>query len=213
MKHAFFASATFAVAVLFSTAAQAVVVEYSDLVPLANYGVVPAGFGSSPSANLDYSTLNGFGNAAVVTPYVEFWNGFYSGDDAIFASYNGGVLQVKLDAAPGLNLTSLMLNLGGYPNINKTVEYRVYDGAYNLLYSDNAFNIAGTNGGTALAFALNTSTAIFQMGFDWNSGVNMLEYQTANVSAVPVPGALVLLSTGLAGFAGLARRRRQKKAA
>jgi hypothetical protein len=214
MKHAFFASATFAAAVLFSTAAQAVVIDYSVLSGLPNYGVVPSGIGSSASATLDYKTLNGFGNGSVSTPYVEFWNGGYSSDDAIFASYNGGVLQVTLSAAPGLNISSLILNLGGYFNTNQTVEYRVYDGAYNLLLSDSAFDITGANGGTALALVLNTSTAIFQMGFDWNSGINMLEYNTvnANPSAVPLPGALVLFGTALAGVAGISRRRRKKAA-
>jgi hypothetical protein len=212
MKHALFASATFAAAVLLSTAAQAVVVDYSNVAPLINYGDVPNGFGSTASATLDYSTLNGFGNATVANSNVDFWNGEYSNDDAIFATYNGGVLQVKFTAGAGQNLTSLMLNLGGYFNANRNVEYRVYDGAFNLLYSNPSFNISGAAGGSVLAFALSGSTAIFQMGVDWNAGINMLEYKTANVSAVPIPGALLLLGSAVAGMAGVGRLRRKKAA-
>jgi hypothetical protein len=211
MKYALIASATLAAAVWCAPAAHAVVVDYSNVKPLADYGVLLAGYGSSATATLEYSTVDSFGNGTVYTPYVSFWNGGYSGDDAIFASTNGRVLQVKLNAAPGLNLTSLALNLGGYFNTNKTVAYRVYDGAFNLLFQSNAFNISGANGGTALAFALNTSTVIFQTGFDWNTGINKLEYATAAPSTVPIPGALILLGTALAGAAGASRRR--KKAA
>jgi hypothetical protein len=49
------------------------------------------------------------------------------------------------------------------------------------------------------------------LGDNWNVGPNSVTFATGPVSAVPLPGALVLFGSGLVGLLG-ARARRKKAA-
>jgi hypothetical protein len=215
MKLGLVASTAVAAVMFLSSSAQAVVVDYSNLTGVGNGGAV-TNYGSSAEAEVTYSTLGGivgFGNNnSVLYSSAAYWNiANYSGDKAIYSVTDGNILQVKLDAASGSNITSLALNLGAYPDENQSINYRVFDGAFNQLFSGTGLFVSGTTG-AVLNFALNSSTVIFQMGTDWNVGINQLTYETSNVAAVPIPGALLLFGTAVAGLAGAARRRRKQAA-
>jgi hypothetical protein len=203
---------------LASTSASAIVVDYSDAAPLSDFDPLPQSFGDTPgTADFSYRTLNTGNNwgsgATVLAPHVEFWNGFYSGDDAIFAADSGSAkFELRIDAAAGLQLTGIEIDFGGWPNVDHTVEYRLFDAGWNSLGTDASFTILGaTIPGNTIALALNTTSFVLQFGDDWNAGVNEVRYTVGPagpVSAVPVPGALVLLGTGLAGLIGFGRRRK-----
>ena len=199
--------------------AWAVSVDYSGAAPLADFDPLPQTYGDNAGiADFTYRTLNTGNNwgssATVLASHVEFWNGSYSGDDAIFAADSANAkFELRIDAAAGLELTGVEIDFGGWPNSDHTVEYRLFDAAWNSLGIDPAFKILGAvTPGNTLALALNTSGFILQFGDDWNAGVNAVRYTygpAGPVSAVPIPGALALFGSGLAGLLGVARRRKR----
>jgi hypothetical protein len=181
----------------------------------ANYDDVSQGYGDSAEADIGYRTLNGGNNwgqfATQTADHAEYWAVTnYSGDNAIFAVSNGNKLEVSLLAGAGLGFTSVSFDLGGYPNIDKTTAFRLYDAGWNLLLSDDTFAISATTGGL-ITLAVNTTALYFQMGDDWNTGVRSLSFQTAAVATTPIPAALPLFLSAL-GALGFAARRRKAAA-
>jgi hypothetical protein len=184
-----------------------------------NYETISQNYGDSLSANLSYRTLFGGNNwgstATVLSNNGEYWaTPNYSGDQAIYADVNGSKLEVRLDAAAGLKFTSIDFKFGSYPNSTLTTNYKVYDSAWSLLASADGFSVLGTGGALLSLALLNTTSVIIQFGDNWNVGLNSVSYnvdEIGAVSQVPVPGALVLFGSGVAGLLGYGARR--KKAA
>ncbi|WP_395022934.1 hypothetical protein [Dongia sp.] len=202
-------------AVTLAIPAQAATIDFTGA-GTVNYEDVSQGYGDSAEADIGHRTLGGGNNwgqfAAQTADHAEYWaDTNYSGDNAIFAVSNGNKLEVSLLAGAGLGFTSISFDLGGFPNIDKTTAFRLYDAGWNLLLSDDTFAISGTTGGL-VTLAVNTTALYFQMGDDWNTGVRSLSFQTAAVATTPIPAALPLFASAL-GALGFAARRRRKTAA
>jgi hypothetical protein len=191
--------------------ASAITVDFTGA-GVGNGSPVSQSYGDSASADLSYQTLNGgnnWGQNAVQAQNggtVSYWTGGYSGDQAIYANSNGQKLELQLDAGPGLVFTSITFNLGGYSDANRLIDFKIFDANWTELLSGASFFISGTTGGAITLSLLNTSSIVFQMGDDWNAGLTGVTFDVAQVSAVPVPGALILLGSGLLGFAGFGAR-------
>jgi hypothetical protein len=183
-----------------------------------NNDLVSQAYGDTADVNLSYRTLGALNNwGPGATQYictdcntVRYWNtATFSTDQAIFAAIGDGKLEVRLDAAPGLAFSSVAFHLGTWPGGDTNdSEYRIYSGAGVLLQSLAPVPISGSSAGLLVTFSPpnpDVTSIIFQLGDNWNRGINSLSYET--VSAVPLPGALLLMGSGLAGLIGLGRRR------
>ncbi len=195
--------------------ANATIVDFSTIAQGSGTAVSQA-FGDTAAVDFTYALLQGGNNwgqtAAVAAGNVSYWNGNYSGDDAIYSQTNGNKVQVRLDAAPGFTLTNVTFDFGAYSNQDRTMDYKVYDGLWNQIGGANSFFLTGAaNGGGILTYIQDLSSIIIQFGDDWNVGINSISFETAqNASPVPIPAGIILAGTGLLGLAGTGRMKSRK---
>lgn len=181
---------------------------------VANYDIVAQSYGDSAEADFSYRTLNGGNNwgqfATQASDHVDYWaDANYSGDQAIFASSNGQKLELGLAAGAGLKFTSITIDLGSYPNSTRNIAFKLFDAAWKEILGDDLLSVDGTSGvDTLITFALNTTSVYFQMGDDWDVGPNSVSFETAKLTATPLPGTLVMFGSGLAGLFGAYKRRK-----
>jgi len=199
-------------AVSFAMPALATTVDFTGA-GAGNYAVVSQSYGDSAEADLTYRTLAGGNNwgqtATQSANVVDYWaDANYSGDQAIFAAANSNKLELGLLAGSGLGFTSVTFKLGSYPNATQSAAFKLFDAGWNLLASNDTLSIDGATG-ALVSLAVNTTALYFQMGDNWNTGIQSVSYQTAAVAATPIPAALPLFATAL-GAMGFAARRRRK---
>ena len=195
-----------------SMPAQATTIDFTGA-GAVNYDDVSNTYGDSAEANLNYRSLGGGNNwgqlATQTADHAEYWaDTNYSSDNAIFAVNNGNKLEVALHAASGLLFTSVTFDLGSYPNVDRPIDYKLFDANWNELTSATGFTVSGTAAGALISLAVSTTSLYFQMGDDWDVGVRSLSYQTA-VATTPIPAALPLFA-GALGALGFAAQRRRK---
>lgn len=181
----------------------AATIDFSDLgnapYSLGNGSVVSQAFGDTAAVDISYASLDGGSNwgqfASVYSGNVRYWNGNYSGDQAVYADTNGKKVQVKLEAASGQKITSISFDFGAYSNTNRSMDFRVYDGLWNQLGGASSFFLTGAiGGGGILSYVQDLSSIVFQFGDDWNVGLNSISFETAstgNPDPVPVPAGIV----------------------
>jgi hypothetical protein len=192
-----------------------------------NSSLIPNSFGDSADVDFSYRSLSSAGGGQTATsgsgggvggalPY--YWNGAYSGQPGIWSGLgaSSSAIEVRVDANPGFDLTSVTFNLGAWPNVDRSTNWAVYDtsgSTWSLLSSANAVTVSG---GTGLAIVLSGLSNVQGVALQfWNDAYNVgLTGVSGNtsVSAVPVPAALPLLVSAIAGAGFVSRRRKAKKA-
>jgi|GEM_PF-4871978 len=134
------------------------------------------------------------------------------------ANFGTGSLQITLNANPGFALTNVSFDAfcarasGCGSETYKF--YSVVGNTWTLLSSGTlaAFTSTDVTNGTLLTVATAVSEAakiVFQIGSDGYVGIDNVKY---DVSIIPLPGAMVLLGSALAGVAGIGYRRRRDQA-
>ncbi|MFT3986793.1 PEP-CTERM sorting domain-containing protein [Aestuariivirga sp.] len=135
------------------------------------------------------------------------------------ANFGTGSLQITLSANPGYALTNVSFSAfcaraSGCASESYSF-YSVVGNTWTLLSSGTlaAFTSTDVTNGTLFTVATAVSEAakiVFQIGSDGYVGIDNVKY---DVSPIPLPGAMVLLGSALAGVAGIGYRRRKDQAA
>ena len=134
----------------------------------------------------------------------------YSGDQALYPAYDGGIFTMAIDANPGVVFTSFTFDFGGQPNQSLAMQYFVATWPSHAPIANNPFFfVDGTAGSLVTLTNLNLTGILLEFGSSKNVGLRSVSYTVAApVATTPIPGAVVLLGTGLAGLGALARRKR-----
>lgn len=181
-----------------------VTLDFEDLSgTLADYGIVPASYGSTLDPNLasiSYRTFTASDNSTL-TNYVEFWHKDY-GDlsNVVFASSNGYAAEVKLVPAAGYGIRIVSFDIAGWANVDRT---------------DTIMRLVDGNGSTLLDFTNGTAsigiegdftgprhssfthdytyygTIALQWGNDWDVGLDNFRFQLV---AIPEPATTAMLA-------------------
>ena len=163
----------------------------------------------------------GYGSASIGTPDVYSWDipgaGYTNAEEtnsgALVASGNNPnvMLQITLTALGSNAITSFGAMFAywmdeGYPITNVVGNFRLFDENGNLVFTfDNSNNYLSSVSGSGL----NYKSLTLQVGPDYNLGVQSFNFETASVSAVPVPPAFLLLGSAFTGLFGLRFARRK----
>ena len=164
----------------------------------------------------------GYGSASLGTPDVYSWDipgaGYRNGSepDAGALSSSG----INPNAMLQITLTALGNNV--ITSFGAAIAYWLDDGVPFFPLAGN-FRVFDENGNSVLAFDNDPGTTLIgfstggsaqqsytlQVGPDYNLGVQSFNFETASVSAVPVPPAFLLLGSAFAGLFGLRFARRK----
>ncbi|WP_020483353.1 PEP-CTERM sorting domain-containing protein [Methylomonas sp. MK1] len=190
---------------------QAAIINFDALQPFNDYDPILAGYGSTADVTVSYSSLNPDGSVAYAD--VLLWNDGYADlNTAAFAHTSGLLLSITLTAVnPNQSVTLNSFDVAAYPTgaVNSTLtatDFRVVDGNdfSNILVNYGPYEVsrfaAQTFSPNLTAHSLNII-----LGTDWNNGINNINF---TVAAVPLPGAVWLFGTALAGL-GLTRKTRK----
>jgi hypothetical protein len=169
---------------------------------------IDSNYGSTATVSVSYNDGNG-------NPYLYFWGPQYSNLTNVAYGYDASVTaEIFLTPHAGYSVTLSSLDLGAWPNTDRTSQLTVVNGSNSVLYSSGAITISGT---TASHFLLNlTSSNGIGIEFGPNAydvGIDNVVF-SANLTATPLPAALPLFAGGLGilGLVGARRKRRQQAA-
>lgn len=190
--------------------AQAATINFDALKPFNNYDPVPTGYGSTADVAVSYSSLNLNGTTAYND--VLLWNsGYATLNSAAFAHTSGLLLSITLTAInPSQAVKLESFDVAAYPgpgNFTRNAsDLRVVDGTNpaNIFVDYAPYAVPGDAPHTFAPGVTAHSVRII-LGTDWNNGINNI---TFNVAAVPLPGAVWLFGSALAGL-GLTRKSRK----
>ena len=157
---------------------------------------------------IDFYTYSaaGPGDTALVEPYTRWWGSGYGDLDGV--TYGGidsqsGVANLILSAAPRFRLNGF--SAASFGGVERTTEFRIYDGGFNLIYSTGPVTIPASGHRDFVVDVVRPFALILQWGPDANGvAVDNLDY-TADV---PEPASWAMMIGGF-GLVGSAMRRRR----
>jgi hypothetical protein len=188
--------------------AQAATIDFDSLAGSPDYSNIPDNYGSTPAVTVSYRTLDP--SLVETDPNLDFWNSNY-GDlqNIAFAVNNGGIAEIRFDANnPGELVTLTSFDMGGWFEVNRTNGLmRILNGSGAVLLdyvADNGGNPvpvlgAGPSHSHFLA-NVSASTLILQWGYDWDIGIDNIEFSTVPGDVVPEPGSVMLMALGAAAL-------------
>ena len=169
-----------------------------------SYGDIPG------QLDVTYRTLVGPGNAAVVTSFLTY--GSTGQGDLIGVAYAGNVGtyvgEIRLQTNPGYSITLTGLDLGLFGGLARETEIRVYDSAYQSIYSSGTFSISSSLTHSHFDYSLTSANGLV---LQWgpNAETVRIDNVSFNVSAVPEPSVHALMLSGLLVIAYVVRRRKR----
>lgn len=144
---------------------------------------------------------------------MRFWNTGYS--DLLNVAYGGvndtsGATEIFLQPAPGMQVTLLAFDLGGWPNTDRVSTYTILSGSGALLASSGGSFLVSGGARSSFVVGLSSPDGVrIRLGPNaFNVGIDNVSF---TVSPVPEPGTWVFLLAGL-GVLGLVARRRLRAA-
>jgi hypothetical protein len=166
-------------------------------------------YGSTADVSILWRSLNAPGSATEVSENVFYWTANYA--DLVDVAYSSSATgEAGFFLAPGKTLTLDSVDVGGWPNTDRTSSVRVYDFDYNLLFDTGSIVFPGTTA-TTINLGISSNTGlIFQWGPDsFNGGIDNLTFTVRDAGGPPIPepGTWVMLIAGF-GLVGVAARRR-----
>ena len=172
---------------------------------------IPNSFGAQPGLSLSYRNLAGPGNVSLAASGRLLVSNRQYGDLAGVArtGANGTTGEIRFNIDPGYSLTIDSVRTAGAFGADRPTEFRIYDTAYNQLWTSGNITAPGTGNLLVQANITRTFSLIFQWGPDsLGAGIDRLSYTlVAPDTGVPEPASLALLVAGL-GMLGMAPRRR-----
>jgi hypothetical protein len=163
---------------------------------------------STTAYGVSSTQRSGFGDSSVNRAPLRFWTGGYSDLSNVAwggaSNASGEVPTFAISASdPSQEVELHGFTLGSWQSTSRTSEWWVYDLGWNLLEQGTA-NVAAN--GVAIDFAgLDVQGAggvIIQWENGWGVAIDDIGF-----NVVPIPAALPLLGTALAGLAWMRRRR------
>lgn len=190
-----------------------------EVMPAINYfGPGPQVFGVD---NVTWSSTNAVNQGGSVFGYNGGYgylnNGFWDGSLGTMAGVNDSKDVYGVTDTMTFAFSSPVMSVGGFlnyvPESANPTTIAVYDSANNLIESYDLtwdFNNSGcTNCGMWVGFQENTADIAYFTLSDNYVGITDLTINF-NTTTTPEPSSLLMLSAGLAGFAGVIRRKLSK---
>jgi hypothetical protein len=203
-----------------AASAQTQVIDFTSLVGSPDYTDIPQSTGDIAGVlEVSNRTRTTFGNAATTNcsgglTNAEFWNTNYSDLVGIaFSCINGQVAEFAFLPAAGYQVTLNSMDFGSYAagangiGPSRPFTLALYDGLWASLLTS---PLVANSRLTVSPGITSTNGLYLQWGSDWDVGIDNISVTVSpiGVSAVPEPASVLLLASGLAAVAGVARRRR-----
>ncbi len=141
-------------------------------------------------------------------PGLLFWATDYN--DLVNVAWTSGndsssIAEIFLSPTPGNKVTLNSFDLGAFSNTQRDSQYTILDGAMNELFSSGTIPIGIQPGNLHNTFTPNL-TSHDGIRIQWgpsafNVGIDNVDF-TVMPAAVPVPSAMLLFGTGIAGLVG-----------
>lgn len=176
-------------------------------IPCSNGGAISQSYGDIAGVDVEY---DGNPGAPGLEPFL-FWDSAYSDLTNVAYYADGATLSFLSTGSLGVTLSSL--DLGAWPNTNRSLGFLVTDLATNTeVFNTGLLVVSGlVRSSFSPNLFSNIGLQITFFGDFFNGGVDNVVYSAGGSTVVPLPAALPLMAGGL-GLLGLMGWRRKRAA-
>jgi hypothetical protein len=171
-------------------------------------------YGDSAFVDVGYQSVVAPGNTAQLEAFLKWWSTGYSDlVNVVWGAFSDatGVSEIRLNPAPGFEVSLTSLDMGSWPNTSRNSQLTVFDDDYStILYGPDPRLVDGTvHTHFALNLAYNAEGVRIQWGpSGFNVGLDNVIFDVrpinSNPTSVPAPASLILVGAAL--LAGVAYR-------